>query len=134
MKLRNKKVKTSLVSKLLISVMAIVGIIFAIIAFILSATVRNYYTGYRNEKINQVNMIIGQAVNVYVSEGNQSFDVTNSTAGLDQLNTILQFSKNFLDAKIIVLNSQDDVIAVSDSSDNNLKFTKITQIGGEAYK
>lgn len=132
MKLKNKKVRTSLVSKLLISVMAIVGIIFAIIAFILSATVRNYYTGYRNEKINQVNMIIGQAVNVYVSEGSQSFDVTNSTAGLDQLNTILQFSKNFLDAKIIVLNSQDDVIAVSDSSDNNLKFTKITQIGGEA--
>lgn len=116
------KKNRSVVPKLLLSVMAIVGIIFAIIAFILSATVRQYYDKTRTEKINEVSALVEQSVNSYVN---------SNGADLEQLNAILQFSQQFLNSDIIITDSQGIVFAVSNPNEDNLKEKKITNLNGQ---
>lgn len=112
----------SVVPKLLLSVMAIVGIIFAIIAFILSATVKQYYQRTRTEKINEVSTLVEQSVNSYVN---------SNGADLQQLNAILKFSEQFLNSDIIITDSQGIVFTTSNPSDDNLKNQKITNLDGK---
>lgn len=116
------KKNRSVVPKLLLSVMAIVGIIFAIIAFILSATVKQYYDKTRTEKINEVSALVEQSVNSYVN---------SNGADLAQLNAILQFSQEFLNSDIIITDSQGIVFAVSNPNEDNLKEQKITNLNGQ---
>lgn len=112
-----------LVPKLLLSVMAIVGIIFAIIAFILSASVKEYYYKNRLEKIKEVSSLVEKSVNSYVNSNGED---------LDQLNSVLQFSQQFLNADIIITDSQGVVFAVSNKNNNNLEYKKITDIDGKS--
>ena len=122
MKLNKKFKNHSLVPKLLLSVMAIVGCIFAIIAFILSATVKDYYCNNRVEKINEVSDLIEQSVSSYVN--------SNGT-NLQQLNAVLQFGQEFLNADIILTDSQGVVFAVSNKNDSGYKLQKIVDLDGK---
>ncbi|WP_297518791.1 HAMP domain-containing sensor histidine kinase [uncultured Clostridium sp.] len=122
MKLNKKFKNHSLVPKLLLSVMAIVGCIFAIIAFILSATVKDYYYNNRVEKIQEVSGLIKQSVNAYTS---------SAGTNLQQLNAVLQFGQEFLNADIILTDSQGVVFAVSNKNDNGYKLQKIVHLDGK---
>lgn len=122
MKLNKKFKNHSLVPKLLLSVMAIVGCIFAIIAFILSVTVKDYYVNNREEKINEVSGLIGQSVTSYIDS-----DGTN----LQQLNATLQFGQEFLNADIILTDSQGVVFAVSNKNDSGYKLQRIVDLDGK---
>lgn len=110
-----------MVPKLLLSVMAIIGIIFAIIAFILSATVKDYYCNGRVEKINEVSGLIEQSVDSYIGD---------KGTNLEQLNSVLQFGQEFLDADIIVTDNQGVVFAVSNKNNDSLKLQKIVNLDG----
>ncbi|MGL5821955.1 MAG: sensor histidine kinase [Sarcina sp.] len=119
----NKKFKShSLVPKLLLSVMAIIGIIFAIIAFILSATVKDYYCKNRIEKIDEVSEIISQSVSSYKND-----KYTN----LQQLNVVLSFGQQFLNADILITDPQGVVFAVSNENDSEMKLQKIDTLDGK---
>ncbi|MGL4654407.1 MAG: ATP-binding protein [Sarcina sp.] len=122
MKLNKKFKNHSLVPKLLLSVMAIVGCIFAIIAFILSVTVKDYYVNNRVEKIDEVSALISQSVTSYVNS--QGTD-------LQQLNAVLQFGQEFLNADIILTDSQGVVFAVSNKNDTGYKLQKIVNLDGK---
>ena len=111
----------SLVPKLLLSVMAIVGCIFAIIAFILSATVKDYYVNNKNEKINEYSGWLSEAIQA---------DETNKT-NYKQLNPILNFGQGFLNADIMLTDSQGIVIAVSNKKDSDYKLQKIVDLDGK---
>jgi signal transduction histidine kinase len=102
--------------------MAIVGCIFAIIAFILSATVKDYYYNNRVEKIQEVSGLIKQSVNAYTS---------SAGTNLQQLNAVLQFGQEFLNADIILTDSQGVVFAVSNKNDNGYKLQKIVHLDGK---
>lgn len=110
-----------MVPKLLLSVMAIVGVIFAIIAFILSATVKDYYCRNRIEKINEVSALIEQSVDSYIE---------SKGADIEQLNAVLQFGQEFLNADVIVTDNQGVVFAVSNPKNNSLKKQKIVNLDG----
>ncbi|MGL4452129.1 MAG: ATP-binding protein [Sarcina sp.] len=122
MKLNKKFKNHSLVPKLLLSVMAIIGCIFAIIAFILSVTVKDSYINNREEKINEVSGLIGQSVTSYIN---------NDGTSLQQLNSILQFGQEFLNADIILTDSQGIVFAVSNKNDTKYKLQKIVDLDGK---
>lgn len=111
-----------MVPKLLLSVMAIIGIIFAIIAVILSATVKDYYVKNRVEKISEVSALIEQSVNSYIN---------SQGTNLQQLNSTLQFGQEFLDADIIVTDNKGVVFAVSNPNNNSLKLQKIVNLDGK---
>ena len=121
MKLNRKFKNHSLVPKLLLSVMAIVGCIFAIIAFILSATVKDYYVNNKNEKINEFSGWLSEAMKM---------DEINKT-NYKQLNPILNFGQEFLNADIILTNNQGVVFAVSNQKDSGYKFQKIIDLNGK---
>ena len=121
MKLNRKFKNHSLVPKLLFSVMAIVGCIFAIIAFILSATVKDYYVNNKNEKINEFSGWLSEAMKM---------DEINKT-NYKQLNPILNFGQEFLNADIILTNNQGVVFAVSNEKDSKYKFQKISNLNGK---
>ena len=120
----NKKVRThSLVPKLLLSVMAIIGVIFAIIAFILSATVKDYYCSSRVEKINEVSSLVNQSMTSY-----RDAKGTN----LHELNAVLQFSQEFLNADVILTDTKGVVFAVSNKNNNSYKLQKIVDLDGKS--
>ena len=120
----NKKVRThSLVPKLLLSVMAIIGVIFAIIAFILSATVKDYYCSSRVEKINEVSSLVNQSMTSY-----RNANGTN----LHELNAVLQFSQEFLNADVILTDTKGVVFAVSNKNNNSYKLQKIVDLDGKS--
>ena len=121
MKLNRRFGNHSLVPKLLLSVMAIVGCIFAIIAFILSATVKDYYVNNRNEKINEYSGWLSEAVKA---------DETNKT-NYKQLNAILNFGEGFLNANIILTDDKGVVVAVSNKQDSDYKLQKIVDLDGK---
>ena len=121
MKLNRKFKNHSLVPKLLFSVMAIVGCIFAIIAFILSATVKDYYVNNKNQKINEFSGWLSEAIKVDEINGHN----------YKQLDPILNFGQEFLNADIILTNNQGVVFAVSNEKDSKYKFQKISNLNGK---